>query len=199
MIASLCGIVRHVGADHLVIETGGIGLLVYAPRPAIQRLGTPGDEVFVHTVLVVREDALTLYGFATPEQRALFETLIGISGVGPRMAVNLLSFAEPDEVRVAVAQKDTARFVKVPGIGKKMAERLVLELQSKLDVKDIPAAAATSADPAVASVNSELVNVLVSLGYSSAEAQSAVAALPADAPAELEERLRLALKHFGGV
>jgi Holliday junction DNA helicase RuvA len=145
----------------------------------------------------VREDALTLYGFASTEQRALFETLLGITGVGPRVALALLSSATPDEVRMAVAQNDTARFSRVSGIGKKMAERLVLELKGKLDVKNLPTTAAPL-PPAAAAANNELIDLLVSLGYSSTEAGAAVAALPADAPPDLEERLRLALRYFGG-
>jgi Holliday junction DNA helicase RuvA len=197
MIASVRGILRSSGADHVVIETGGVGFLVYAPRPVLANLGPIGEEVFLQTVLIVREDALTLYGFASTEQRALFETLLGITGVGPRVALALLSSATPDEVRMAVAQNDTARFSRVSGIGKKMAERLVLELKGKLDVKNLPTAAAPL-PPAAAAANSELIDLLVSLGYSSTEAGAAVAALPADAPPDLEERLRLALRYFGG-
>jgi Holliday junction DNA helicase RuvA len=195
MIASLRGTVQTIGSDHLVIEQGGIGFLVYAPRPVLGNLGAPGTDVALHTVLIVREDSLTLYGFATTEQRSLFETLLSISGVGPRVALALLSSATPDEVRSAVAQNDTARLSRVPGIGKKMAERLVLELKSKLDLKALPAAA--PATPAAVAVNAELADLLVSLGYSSAEASAAIATLPPDAPTDLEERLRLALRYFG--
>jgi Holliday junction DNA helicase RuvA len=203
MIASIRGILRATAANHLVIETGGIGFQVYAPRPVLERAGAIGEEISLLTVLIVREDALTLYGFADAVQRNMFETLIGVSGVGPRIALALLSSATPDEIRLAVAHNDGARLARVPGIGKKMAERLLLELKSKLDLKKLPAAAgAESAAPApaapgVASVNSELADLLVSLGYSSSEAQAAIAALPADAPTELEERLRLALRYFG--
>lgn len=196
MIASLRGILRQVGADYGIIETGGVGLLVYAPRPVLERLGTVGDEVFLHTSLIVREDALTLYGFATTEQRALFEKLLSVAGVGPRVALNILSAATPDELRLAVAQKDTARLARIPGIGKKTAERLVLELRGKLDLSGLPAAA-TDAPLPVVTVNNELADLLISLGYSSAEAQAALAALPADAPLDIEERLRLALRYFG--
>ncbi len=198
MIASLRGILRHIGADHLILETGGVGFLVYAPRPVLANLRPIGDEVFLHTLLIVREDALTLYGFETLEQRALFETLLGVSGVGPRVALSLLSTATPTDVRMAVAQNDTARLARVPGIGKKTAERLVLELKGKLDLKGLPQAPAAGT-PALISVNNELADLLVSLGYSSTEASAAIAALPADAPPELEERLRLALRYFGGL
>ncbi|NJN67318.1 MAG: Holliday junction branch migration protein RuvA, partial [Chloroflexaceae bacterium] len=108
MIASLRGILQAIGPDHLVVETGGIGVLVYVPRPVVRGAGTTGEEVFLQTRLVVREDSLTLYGFATPQQRAFFDTLRGITGVGPKVALNLLSFSTPDEIRMAVAHKDLA-------------------------------------------------------------------------------------------
>ncbi len=196
MIASLRGILRFISTDHGIIETGGVGFLVHAPRPVLERLGTVGDEVFLYTLLIVREDALTLYGFATAEQRALFEKLLSVAGVGPRMALNMLSAATPDELRLAVAHKDTARLARIPGIGKKMAERLVLELHGKLDLTGLPTAA-PDAPLSVITVNKDLADLLISLGYSSAEAQAALAALPADAPLDIEERLRLALRYFG--
>lgn len=197
MIASLRGILRFTGADHLVVETGGIGFLVYVPRPVLEKLGNIGDEVYLHTYLVVREDALILYGFITMEQRALFETILSVSGVGPRLALSMLSAATPDELRLAVAQKNTTRLSRIPGIGKKTAERLVLELTGKLDLKGLPTGE-PEATPAAMAVNTELADLLVSLGYSTAEASAAIAALPADASPDLEERLRLALRYFGG-
>lgn len=201
MIASLRGVVQSIGTDHAVVETGGIGLLVYAPRPVLDKLGGVGADVFLYTWLQVREDALTLYGFASLEQRALFEALIGVTRFGPKAALGLLSAGTPEEVRLAIARQDTAWLAKAPGVGQKTAERLILELKGKLKVKDLPPTAsgtlAAAASPAVQSVNTELLDLLVSLGYSSAEASEAIASLPSDAPAELEERLRLALRYFG--
>jgi Holliday junction DNA helicase RuvA len=197
MIASLRGILRATGPDHLVVETGGIGFLIYAPRTVLDSAGPTGEKIFLHTFLVVREDALNLYGFATLEQRSLFETLLRVTGIGPRVAIHVLSSLTPDELRVAVANNDTARVAKVPGIGKKMAERLVLELKSKLDLTNLPGTPPADTDSVVATVNNDLIDLLVSLGYSVAEANSAVASLPPDAPSDLEERLRLALKYFG--
>lgn len=196
MIASLRGIVRFIGSDHLVIETGGVGFFVYAPRPTLGSVGAIGDEAFLHTLLIVREDSLSLYGFSTPEQRATFETLLSVSGVGPRVALNLLSSLSPDELRLAVAQNDTTRLARVQGIGKKTAERLVLELKGKLDLKGLPTPTGLPV-PAQIPVNNELTELLVSLGYSSAEASAAIASLPADAPTDLESRLRLVLRHLG--
>jgi Holliday junction DNA helicase RuvA len=197
MIASLRGTLVHIGADQLVLETGGVGWLVYAPRPVLAAAGAVGDALFLHTLMIVREDAMTLYGFASVAQRALFETLIAVSGVGPKVALSLLSSAAPDEIRLAVAQGDILRLSRVPGIGKKTAERLVLELKGKLDIKGLPALGG-AATPAAAAVNNDLADLLISLGYSSAEAMAAIGSLPADAPDDLEQRLRLALRHFGG-
>jgi holliday junction DNA helicase RuvA len=196
MIASIRGALLFVGVDHAVVETGGVGLLVFAPRNVLGALGEIGGEVRLYTHLHIREDVLALYGFASPDQRHLFETLISVSGVGPKVALSLLSSGSSEEVRVAIAGGDTARLARVPGIGKKTAERLTLELRGKLDVKGLPVAA--GATPALMAVNSELAEMLVGLGFSAAEASSAIAALPADAPPELEDRLRLALRYFGG-
>jgi holliday junction DNA helicase RuvA len=195
MIASIRGNLLFIGVDHAVVETGGVGFLVFAPRNVLGALGEIGGEVRLYTHLHIREDLLALYGFATSDQRHLFETLLGVSGIGPKVALSMLSSAPPDELRVAIAGGDTARLARVPGIGKKTAERLVLELRGKLDLKGVPA---TGATPALMAANAELAEMLVGLGFSAAEASSAIAALPADAPTELDERLRLALRYFGG-
>jgi holliday junction DNA helicase RuvA len=195
MIASIRGNLLFIGVDHAVVETGGVGFLVFAPRNVLGALGEIGGEVRLYTHLHIREDLLALYGFATSDQRHLFETLLGVSGIGPKVALSMLSSAPPDELRAAIAGGDTARLARVPGIGKKTAERLVLELRGKLDLKGVPA---TGATPALMAANAELAEMLVGLGFSAAEASAAIAALPADAPAELDERLRLALRYFGG-
>ena len=195
MIASIRGTLIFVGVDHVVVETGVVGFLVYAPRTVLGSLGEIGGEVRLYTHMHIREDLLALYGFASSDQRHLFETLLGVSGIGPKVALSLLSSGTADELRAAIAGGDTARLGRVPGIGKKTAERLVLELRGKLDLKGLPAAGAT---PALKAANAELAEMLVSLGFSAAEASAAIGALPADAPAELEERLRLALRYFGG-
>lgn len=198
MIASLRGTVLLTGPDYVVVETGGVGFHVFAPRPVIQSLGPIGSEAMLYTHLHVREDALVLYGFSTPDQRVFFETLIGVTGVGPRMAMGLISAAPVEQIHLAIANENTALLAQVPGIGKKTAARIVLELKGKLDLGKLNIPAAAGAAPGVAAVNSELQEVLTSLGYSALEAQSAVASLPADAPGDLEERLRLALRYFGG-
>lgn len=193
MIASIRGIIQSIGIDHLIVETGGVGLLIYAPRSTLNIVGQIGSETFLHTLLIVREDALTLYGFSDPAQRNLFEQLIGVSGVGPKIALNLLSSGSPDEIQKSIAGGDIARLARVPGIGKKTAERIVLELRGKIDLRQ-PA----GTNPGnVSTLDRELTDILISLGYSATEAAAAIAALPGDAPQTLEERLRLALRYFG--
>ncbi|WP_322511980.1 Holliday junction branch migration protein RuvA [Chloroflexus sp.] len=193
MIASIRGVIQSIGNDHLIVETGGVGFLIYAPRPTLAAAGGAGSETFLYTILMVREDALTLYGFSDSAQRNLFEQLIGVSGVGPKMALSLLSSGTPDEVRSMIASGDLTRLARVPGIGKKTAERIVLELRGKIDLRQ-PASAGQSS---ISAIDRELSDILVSLGYSATEAAAAIAALPADAPPALEERLRLALRYFG--
>ncbi len=193
MIASIRGVIQSIGQDCLVVETGGIGFLIYAPRPTLAAAGAVGDEICLHTLLIVRDDALTLYGFSDVSQRSLFEQLIGVSGVGPKMALSLLSSGSADEVRQIIAGGDTTRLARVPGIGKKTAERIVLELRGKIDLRALTGANAAT----TSAIDRELSDLLISLGYSAGEAAAAIAALPADAPPSLEERLRLALRYFG--
>ncbi len=198
MIASSRGTLIAFGIDHVVVEAGGIGYHIFVPNSVLQTIGTPGGEVMLYTHLHVREDALILYGFGSPDQRAFFETLISVTGVGPRMALGLLSAAPLDQLQHAIASEDMSLLARVPGIGKKTAARLVLELKGKLDLSKLTPRG-TSTTPATTALNAELQDVLISLGYSVPEAQSAVASLPADAPPDLEERLRIALRYFGGM
>jgi Holliday junction DNA helicase RuvA len=195
MIASIRGTLLAVGPDHVIVETGGVGFQIFAPRPVLGSLGATGGEVQFYTYLHIREDALALYGFATPDQRGLFEQFLSVSGIGPSVALGLLSSGTPDELRIAIAAGDVARLSRVPRVGKKTAERLVLELKSKVNLKGLPVPA--GATPELLTANNELAEMLVSLGFSAAEANAAIAALPPDSPSELEERLRLALRYFG--
>jgi Holliday junction DNA helicase RuvA len=197
MIASVRGTLLAVELDHLVVEVGGVGLQVFAARNVLSAAGPVGEPMFLQTVLIVREDALTLYGFSSDDQRRLFHQLLAVSGVGPRVALNLIGSGTPDELRLKIAQGDLTQLARVPGIGKKTAERIVLELKGKIDLRGT--AAASPAAATAPSVDRELLELLVSLGYSSAEAAQAVNNLPADAPTELESRLRLALRTFGTV
>ncbi len=197
MIASLRGNLLAVGADYAVIEAGGVGYQVWAPRGVLQGLPPVGEEARLHTYLLVREDALLLYGFASIAERSFFELLLTVTGVGPRVALSLLSAVPLDQLQIAIAGENAALLSQVPGIGKKTAARLILELKPKIDLQNV-APVLAAATPSTARANVEVQEVLQSLGYSAAEAQAAVAALPSDAPPELEERIRLALRYFGG-
>jgi holliday junction DNA helicase RuvA len=171
--------------DGLVLDVGGVGYLVQA-TPAALRAAADGEEVTLETYLHVREDALQLYGFADGEERELFEHLLSVSGVGPKVALAIVSGSRPAELRRAIALEDTARFEAIPGIGRKTAQRVVLELKEKL--------ASSAAVPASAGGAPELVarDALVELGYSLVEAERALADVDPELPPE--ERVRLALR-----
>jgi Holliday junction DNA helicase RuvA len=184
VIASVSGRVAAVSPDGAVVEVGGIGLAVQCTPGTIARLSV-GEDARLATSLVVREDSLTLYGFADDDERQLFELLQTANGVGPRLAQAVLAIHPPREVRRAVSLADVKALMQVPGIGKKGAERLILELRDRLgstttDTQlDGPAAAAPGAGPLtpVAPWRDQLSAALVSLGWSSREADTAIAAL----------------------
>ena len=197
MIAALRGTLLDIGTDYAVIEAGGVGYQVWAPRGVLGQLPSVGQEARLHTFLLVREDALILYGFSNLAERAFFELLLSVTGVGPKVALSMMSAVPLDQLQLAIATENVQVLSQVPGIGKKTAARLVLELKSKMDRGALPTMALPTEQGG--RVNVEVQEVLQSLGYSAVEAQSAVSALPADAPPELEERIRLALRYFGGV
>ena len=196
MIALLHGELHAKGTDWVIVQVGGIGFRVSMPTSLVEELGDVGEMVRLHTHLHVRDDALTLYGFATLDQLELFELLLGVTGIGPRSALALLSSTSPETLRLAIAQEDVDALTRVPGIGRKTASRLILELKGRIDLGRLGLAGGGGLPPEQA----ELVEVLTSLGYTTAEARAAVAALPPEARGQpLEERLRLALRYFGGI
>lgn len=185
MIAQLRG-APAVTAAGLVLDVGGVGYLLHATQSVLRRAG--GAELTVHTYLHVREDALQLYGFAEPAERELFEQLLSVSGIGPKVALAIVSGSPPDELRRAIALEDTARFVAIPGIGQKIAQRVVMELKGKLGTAALP-------EPTpIGGAAPHLVarDALVELGYSLIEAEQALAGVDADLPPE--ERVRQALR-----
>lgn len=194
MIASVQGVLAAKGKDHVIVDLGGVGLKVFVPTSSLDRLGSPGQKISLVTHLHVRENELALYGFASVEERELFELLLGVSGVGPRTALNMISALSPEVLREAIARGDVASLTRIPGIGKKVAERLVVDLRDK-----IGAAGARETVPFVGltAAEAEVVAALTSLGYSVMEAQEAVRSLP-DEKLELEEQLLLALRYLGG-
>jgi Holliday junction DNA helicase RuvA len=199
VIASVRGTVQHIGLDRVVVEVGGVGMLLHT-TPATASAQHLGREATLATTLVVREDSLTLYGFASDEERDIFEQVQTVSGVGPRLALAMLSVLAPDRLRAAVTGSDLATLTKVPGIGKKGAERIVLELRDKIGMPS-GAAGATPAAPTTAgpSWRDQVTDALTGLGYSGKQAEDAVAAVAASAPAEanVSEMLRAALRELG--
>ncbi|GLX09120.1 Holliday junction branch migration protein RuvA [Microbispora sp. NBRC 16548] len=184
MIASVAGQVAAIGADSAVVEVGGVGMLVHCTPGTLAGLRV-GEPARLSTSLVVREESLTLYGFASDDERTVFELLQTASGVGPRLALAMLAVHAPNALRVAVASADIKALTMVPGIGQKGAQRIVLELKDKLGT---PAAAVDAAinGAAAAPVWRDQVHAgLVGLGYSSRDADEAVAAVSAEAEAEV--------------
>jgi len=195
MIVSLRGELADVGADRVVIETGGLGYGVLVPgRLSAGLAGRVGDQVFVHTYLYVRDDALQLFGFESARERRFFMTLIAVSGVGPKVALAILSAYSVAELEAAVARGDDKRFESIPGIGKKLAQRLVIELADKvgLDLDTLPARAVDgAAAAAVADPFLQARVALQNLGLTLRESESALQGAPVGAP--LEELVRYAL------
>ncbi len=196
MIAQVRGEVLRVGLDRVVVLVGGVGMLIHT-TPGTAAACRHGASVDLATHLVVREDALTLYGFDSDAERELFETVQTVSGIGPRIALAVLSVLTPDQVRLAITTGDLATLCKVPGIGRKSAERLVLELRDKVAM---PSGTATAAPvPAGAPWREQVAEALVGLGWSAkqaAEAVERVAPAPGE-PVEISAILRAALRELG--
>ena len=181
MIARLTGTPVARTLDGIVLDVSGVGYLLRLTARA-QRKAKEGREIAFDTYLHVRDDALQLYGFAEPSERELFEQLLAVSGVGPKVALAILSGSTPDDLRRAIANEDTTRFMAIPGIGKKTAQRVVLELKEKLALEVVPDGSSDNVAR----------DALVELGYSLVEAERALASTDSDLPPE--ERVRLALK-----
>lgn len=181
MIARLDGTLAALGLDRIELRTGGgVTYEVMVPLSVVEALPKLGGELALHTAMVVREDAWTLYGFATADERKLFQRLMGTTGVGPALAMNLLSTLTGERLVRAVREGDLATLTQVPRVGKKLAERLVLELRDKLDGADVP----TGGGKAVGSAgpSADAVRALVALGYQAADAERAVRAALDGAP-----------------
>jgi Holliday junction DNA helicase RuvA len=188
MIAMVQGAVAHVGKDHVVLMAAGVGYKIFCP-PTLT--GHAGEVLTAWTSLVVREDSMTLFGFANPNERDLFEMLLTITGVGPKVALSILSTLSSDSLRNAVVADRAEILTRVPGIGKKTAQKILFELKDKMTGGLDAVPSATFSD-----INSDVIDTLVALGYSIIEAQTAVQALPPDAAQDVEERVRLALQYF---
>lgn len=202
MISSLTGTVTSVGLDKVVLEVGGLGLLLLTPPQVAAGVRT-GSATTLQTTLVVREDSLTLYGFADPTSRDLFDLLMTVSGVGPRLALAMLSVLSPDALRTAVLADDLVSLTKVPGIGKKGAERLVLELRDKIAAfgSGDDAGAGATAQPTPAGGPSEASTAqvraaLTGLGWSTKQADDAIGRAGDAAGDDVGALLRAALREL---
>jgi len=192
MIRLVRGTVVARSKDALVVDVGGVGFKVLTPEPTAARFHD-GATVLLHTYLQVREDALTLFGFESEDELQIFELLITVSGVGPKMGLSLLSTLSPDAFRLALANQEPALLARTPGVGKRTAEKIVLELKDKVKGP----ASGLEALAQLTAADGEVIDALVALGYSVVEAQRAVQNLPKDA-VSVEDRLRLALSKFSG-
>ena len=191
MIVALEGILETRGIDSVVVKVGPLSLLVSVPGSTLSRLGTIGDNVHLHTHLYVREDIIAMYGFASADELALFQNLISVSGIGPKAALAFLSTLNVEQLASAIVSGNVDLLTQVPGIGKKMAGRVVLELKGKLEK-----GWAGAITPALTPDDADVVAALTTLGYSLKEATQAVAGLPNAEELDLEEKVRLALRQL---
>jgi holliday junction DNA helicase RuvA len=191
MIATLHGKLQWRGDDAIILDVGGVGFRVRLPSRTLADLGGVGSDVHLFTHLHVREDDLSLFGFSSQEELRLFETLLTVSGIGPKVALSVLSAASADTLRLAIGQGNLDVLTAIPGIGKKTAQRLVLELKGKVDVSGLGEIGE------LAPVDQDVINALVNFGYSAAEAAHAARSVPSSVES-IEERIRVALQNLGG-
>lgn len=190
MIASLSGRVLEKLADSIVVDVGGVGFQVFVPS-AVREQVQPGEAIKLSTSLIVRQELLALYGFENRESRQYFSLLLTVEGVGPKLALAILSTLSPDAIRRAIFHEQAEVFTRVSGVGKKTAQKILLQLQDK-----IPAEAGMERVAQISEVDTEVLGALTSLGYSVVEAQAALQSIPSSAPQDVAERLRLALQFF---
>ena len=191
MIATLEGTLEYRGVDSVIINVGGIGFQVHVPGSTLSQLGAIKDKVSLYTHLHLREDNVSLYGFASEEELGLFKNLISVSGIGPKAALALLSALNPEQLAMAIASGNVDVISQVPGIGKKIAGRLVVELKGKLEREWKKGAVLP-----LAAENTDAIAALTNLGYSLREAIQAVSNLPDSSELTLEEKVKMALQQL---
>ena len=192
MIATISGEITQVEENAIIVEMGGFGLRLFVPKPLRERTN-PGEAIFLFTHLVVREDDWKLFGFESQADREMFTILLGVDGVGPRTALAVLSTLNLETIQRAVFNDEPDILSRVPGVGKKTAQKMVLHLHDRMKPVSGLEKIATMSD-----TDSEVLAALTALGYSVVEAQTAIQSIPKDAPGDVEERLRLALQQFSG-
>ena len=188
MISRIEGIAAEIENDGVIVMVGGLGLKVFTPQPLLNELEI-GKPVVLRTHLIVKEDLLALYGFKTEDELNMFALLLGVSGVGPKLALSILSNTTTDAIRRAVVQEQPDFLARIPGLGKKTAQKVVLHLQGKISEGAVSGGLAD-----LHNVDYEVVEALTALGYSIVQAQTAVQSLPKNTPDDVEEKLRLALQ-----
>ncbi|MBJ6800471.1 Holliday junction branch migration protein RuvA [Geomonas propionica] len=195
MIALLTGKIAHKAPDYVILDVNGVGYQVFIPFSTYYALPAEGSTTTLQVHTSVKEDAINLYGFRTQQEKELFQLLIGVSGVGPKLANSILSNSEPAELSDSLVRGDIARLSAIPGIGKKTAERLVLELKEKMKKLGITAAApGTAAAPPKPEIREDILSALINLGYKEAVVQKALAELKFPEDATVESLLKQALK-----
>jgi Holliday junction DNA helicase RuvA len=192
MIATLAGTLEYRGHDSVIINVGGIGFRVYVSSSTSSQLGAVRGRVSVYTHLHVREDSISLYGFASSEELTLFRSLISVSGIGAKLALTVLSALNPEQLVMAITSGDIDLLSQTPGIGKRIASRLVVELRGKLEKEWREVALPLAPE------NADAIAALTSLGYSVAEATKAISRLPDSESLSLEEKIRMALQELAG-
>ena len=191
MIATIHGTVQRIAEESIVVQVGGVGLALSVTNAVYNRPLEVGKPVELWTYLVVREDDLALYGFNNEEEKSIFEMLLSVSGIGPRLGLAVLDTLSPEMLANAIQQDDPDVISRVPGIGKKTAQKIILELKGKLLPETLPAGVAM-----ISSLDTEVMDALTAMGFSIVEAQAALQSIPSDAPEDIEERVRLALGYF---
>lgn len=192
MIASILGKLESRGPDHVVVSVGGLGILVFVPTSTQAALGDLGEDVRLHTHLYFKEDTIALYGFAAPEELRLFRLLLNVGGMGPKTSLNALSALTPSQFVTAVVSEDLTMLTRIPGVGKKTAARITLELKGVLEKEWTGMAS----EPGV-TINGDAMAALMSLGYAQSEARSALVAVTGVATLPLDEQVRQALQRLG--
>lgn len=200
MYSYIKGVLAELEEDAIVVEIGGIGYHIYTTGQTFSRLPSLGDEVKIYTYLYIREDAMLLYGFCSKDELRVFKLLLGVSGIGPKGALAILSVMTTDDLRFAVLGDDAKTIAKAPGVGVKTAQRLILELRDKLSIEDafeekLSQAEDTARDRAKGAKN-EAVQALVALGYSSSEALKALGGIEITEETDVEDLLKAALKNM---
>ncbi|MBN2186312.1 MAG: Holliday junction branch migration protein RuvA [Dehalococcoidia bacterium] len=192
MIAAIEGILEYSGVDSIIVKVSGIGIQIYVPSSSLSKLGAAGDNVYLYTHLHLREDNVSLYGFTSSEELALFKNLISVSGVGPKVALALLSSLAIEQLAMAITSGNAELISQAPGIGKKVASRIVIELRGKLEKEWKEAALPLAPEDA------DAIAALTSLGYSLREATQAISSLPNSSELGLEDKVKLALQQLAG-